>query len=233
MGYQSDDLTPLLFPPAQGDFGFHQGKVLTWNQKTGQNTISMAGATLVDVPIMNGTEVPLLQPGHVVGMLRWKSSYFVLGRIIVPNAPDIGALPGALAGVGATNLNFEITTVREKVATAVFDVPPWANQALVLCVANASMHNLLGTSQFFYLTSPISDGFGGEMYANIPAGQTMHVSAATQFLMGEGAFDPVTGDPIGLGTKITVAAQVRASANVPSSTSNIASVHAIAMFRKA
>jgi hypothetical protein len=225
MPYAADDLTPLLFPPVRSDIGFHQGKVVAWNPATAENTISMAGATLTDVPILNGTEVPLLAVGHTVSMLRWKSSYFILGRIIIPNTPDIGALPGGLAGVGSTTTNFAISTSGTVVTSGTLTVPPWANQALVMCVANISVLNNSGSTAFCYLAATISGGWGGEMYSSITNGLTGHVSAATQYLLGEGA-------PDGLGDFITIAAQVRGSTSWTATSGNIASVHAIATFRK-
>lgn len=225
MPYAADDLTPLLFPPVKSDFGFHQGKVIAWNPATAENTLSMAGATLTDVPILNGTEVPLLEVGHTVSMLRWKSSYFILGRIIVPNAPDIGALPGGLAGTGTTATNFALPTTGTVIASGTLAVPSWANQALVLCVANASVVNGSGSTAFAYLAATISGGYGGEMYQSVTNSTTGHVSAATQYLLGEGA-------PDGLGDFITVAAQMRSSNSWSANSGNIASVHAVATFRK-
>lgn len=226
MSYASDDLAPLLFPPIRGDFGFHQGKVVTWNQETGQNTILMAGATLVDVPILNGTEVPLLEPDHIVGMLRWKSSYFIMGRIIIPNTPGIGALPGMLQGAGATEINFSVSTSRVAKATAVFTVPAWANQASVMAVSNATVFNTSGTPEFIYNVATISGGWGGEPFTLAPNGGYGYVGSSSQFLFGEGA-------ETGLGSTVTVTSTIRASASLSAAGSNITNIHAIAIFRKA
>lgn len=226
MSFAPDDLGPLLFPPVRGDFGFHQGKVVTWNQSTGENTVLVAGATLVDVPILNGTEVPLLEPDHIVGMLRFKSSYFILGRIIIPNTPDIGALPGMLAGVGATELGFSVSASRVAKATAQFTVPDWANQASVLAVSNATVHNPTGTPEFVYNVATVSGGWGGEPFTLVSNGGYGFVGSSTQYLLGEGTED-------GLGSTITVTSTIRASNTLAASAANITNIHAIATFRKA
>lgn len=82
--YAGDDLTPLLAPTAPADLGLHQGVIQAWDNSTGTNTITVAGATLTDVPVLNTGSVVTLQAGQVVAVLRWKTSYFVLGRITAP-----------------------------------------------------------------------------------------------------------------------------------------------------
>ena len=92
MPYSPDDLTPLLFPAPTGELGFHQGVIETWDPTTGENTVTMSGATLVNVPLLNSGNAGDLDTGAVVGMLRFLSSYFILGRITIPGdtAPGTG-----------------------------------------------------------------------------------------------------------------------------------------------
>lgn len=226
MSFAPDDLAPLLFPPVRGDFGFHQGKVVTWDQSTGENTILVAGATLVDVPILNGTEVPLLEPDHIVGMLRFKSSYFILGRIIIPNTPDIGALPGMLVGSGQAEAAFSLSTVSQSLASSLITVPPWANQALVMCTANAVVKNTGNANGFVTIAAEINDGQSGQMFTYVNVGQFEHVSAASQFLFGVGSDLP-------LGADILIAAEIIATNTWAADASNYITAQAIAMFRKA
>lgn len=94
----NDDLTPLLLTGNTGelpDLGFHQGVILEWNVQTGENLIQVAGTPLRDIQMLNVTEALVLEPGHVVGMLRFKNTYFILGRIITPDTADYfsGLLP--------------------------------------------------------------------------------------------------------------------------------------------
>lgn len=92
---RDDDLTPALVQRLNSDIGYHQGVIVTWNKQTGQNSIDMAGTILTDVPMLNLTEALTMKTGYVVGLLRFKSTYFILGRIVMPNQPDFfsGGMP--------------------------------------------------------------------------------------------------------------------------------------------
>lgn len=229
----SDDLTPFLKASnGKPEVGFHQGRVMAWNQNTSKNTISMAGAVLSDVPILNGTEPLILKEGDIVGMLRFKTSYFILGRIMVPGQTEVGSLPGLQQGVGASERSFPLSVDDSNVAQAVIQVPEWANQALVMCTANATIHNPDANHRFVYLAATVSGGFGGEMYASINPGDYQNISAATQYLMGAESYDVGLDGPIPLGSQITVAAMMRASDTIEPSVFSIASVHATVTFRR-
>ncbi|MBF8189128.1 hypothetical protein ITP53_26030 [Nonomuraea sp. K274] len=233
MTYRADDLAPLFKAVGdKADIGFHQGRVMAWNQATSMNTISMAGGVLTDVPVLNGTEPLLLKEGDVVGMLRFKTSYFVLGRIVIPGQSEVGTLPGVNQGVGITEIMFDLRIDPAPVATAVFQVPVWANQALVMCTANATIFNSSTDHRFVYLAATVSGGYGGEMYTSLNSGEYGPVSAATQYLLGAESYDEFLEGELPLGSTITVAAEMRANNTIVGNSGNIASVHATAIFRR-
>lgn len=94
----NDDLTPLLLTGNTGelpDLGFHQGVVLAWNTQTGENVIRVAGSDFANLHMLNITEALVLEPGHVVGLLRFKNVYFILGRIVEPATNEFftGVMP--------------------------------------------------------------------------------------------------------------------------------------------
>lgn len=95
---QSDDITPLFTQPSLPlpDIGFHQGIITAWNSQTGENEIAVLGTNVPNVPMLNITEALVLRPGHVVGLLRFKTNYFILGRIVVPADDQFftGVMPG-------------------------------------------------------------------------------------------------------------------------------------------
>lgn len=99
---RSDDLVPLLLQ-ARKSLAMHQGTVLSWDSSTGTNTVEVGGTVLEDLPVLASTGTVLLAAGDVVGLLRYKSTYFVLGRIGV-------AGEGALAIRAATVVAQEGTT---------------------------------------------------------------------------------------------------------------------------
>lgn len=95
----TDDITPLLLAGNTGELptiGFHQGVVVAWNDQTGENTIRVAGSDVNDLAMLNITEALVLRPGHVVGLLRFLNTYFILGRIVVPATDQFftGVMPG-------------------------------------------------------------------------------------------------------------------------------------------
>lgn len=111
----TDDLTPLLLTGNTGELpelGFHQGIVLSWNVQNGTNVIRVAGSDFVDLQMMNSTEALVLEAGHIVALLRFKNTYFILGRILTPNASDYftGLLPTVSYPAFQTNADAAIQT---------------------------------------------------------------------------------------------------------------------------
>lgn len=68
--------------PDQPELGFHQGIVITWDQVAGTNTIMIGGSLVSDVPVLAAGSV-LIGANDVVGILRVRTQYFILGRISV------------------------------------------------------------------------------------------------------------------------------------------------------
>ena len=88
---RSDDLTPLLTRKNGQDLGFRTGVVLTWDPLTGENTISVAGAVLEDLPILNNTDVVGIAAGDTVALVRFQNAYFIMGRIIPAGSSQLAA----------------------------------------------------------------------------------------------------------------------------------------------
>lgn len=112
---QNDDLTPLLLPGNTGEMpelGFHQGIVMAWSVETGENIIRVAGSNFNDLQMLNITEALVLQPGHVVGLLRFKNTYFILGRIVTPDTDEFftGVMPNLAYTLWPVNSDAAIQT---------------------------------------------------------------------------------------------------------------------------
>lgn len=67
----------------QPEFGFHQGTVAAWDASTGTNQVAIAGSIIVDVPGIVSSDNLVLHVGDVVILLRYRSTYFILGRVSV------------------------------------------------------------------------------------------------------------------------------------------------------
>lgn len=94
----TDDITSLLLAGNTGempDLGFHQGIIVAWDVQTGENVIRVAGSDIDNIQMLNSTESLVLDRGNVVGLLRFKNTYFILGRIVTPDTPEYfsGLLP--------------------------------------------------------------------------------------------------------------------------------------------
>lgn len=75
------DLVPLLLAAdAGGEIGFRQGTVVAWDSTSGANTINVGGTDLTNLPVLAASAITLA-PGDVVGVLRTRSSWMILGAI--------------------------------------------------------------------------------------------------------------------------------------------------------
>src|SRR5699024_8347073 len=71
-------------PDTKGPVGWHQGQIIHWDNHTGENAIRVLGTTIYNLPLLSVTDSIMLTEGDTVGILRFKSTYFLLGRIIPP-----------------------------------------------------------------------------------------------------------------------------------------------------
>lgn len=78
---RSANLAPLILAAAGGgELGFRQGTVVSWDPDTGENTIRVGGSDLADLPVLSASAITLA-PGDVVGILRYRSSWMILGSV--------------------------------------------------------------------------------------------------------------------------------------------------------
>lgn len=78
------DLTPFLVAPDAADVGFHTGEVIAWDQSAGTNTIRVLGAVVQNIQVVASGSV-MVGVGDLVAIWRYKSTYFVMGRIAPVN----------------------------------------------------------------------------------------------------------------------------------------------------
>lgn len=74
------DLAPFLIGAGEPDVGFHTGEVMAWNQSAGTNTIRVLGTPMTDLQVV-ATGSVMVGVGDLVAIWRYKSTYFVMGRI--------------------------------------------------------------------------------------------------------------------------------------------------------
>jgi hypothetical protein len=73
-----------LFKTPSDDVGFRAGVLTAWNSTTGANTVTVGGATLTNVPVLVTTALPTFAVDQVIHLLRVRSQYFIIGRIVQP-----------------------------------------------------------------------------------------------------------------------------------------------------
>lgn len=219
---RSEDLAPMLTPKGLPGVGFRQGKVLSFNTDTGANTIDVAGTALVDVPMLNSGEAVALKAGHVVGLLTFKSSWWILGRVTLPNTAQFASASVAFDGASAIDLAGTFTTTFPPTteATADLQVPSWVDEAVVMATADATGDNTGGNnSDAFFVSAAIDGVTGEEMMASVATGKQVAASASQQ---------RVITNP---GSTIEVACRVRTNIATWSAGLNRAAVSAIAIYR--
>jgi len=226
MTYRSDDLAPLLGPQDMPGLRFGQGTVLTWDAETGANTINYHGAVLPNVPILNTGEAIALKAGHIVGLLSWLGSYWILGRITVPGSADFAGASVSFGNIAsAFASNFTIGTVEasgEKV-NATIAVPAWADLAAILLTVDARATNTTGSpSQMF-------------MRATIESASDSSSNSATNISPAGGDFVSLTATHYKIhtnpGSTITLRAFVWSANSHSADALNIATINALAIFR--
>lgn len=222
---RSDDLVSLLSngndDPA---VAFRQGVVRSWNPATGANVIDVAGALLTDVPVLNTGEAITLKSGHIVGLLRAGTSYFIVGRITVPGNADFASASIAFEGVYEVVTNFVLTPTPTTRVTALIPVPAWADQALVSATASASVHNQNATTpgfDFAYVTPLINgDDNGSTSYSGLQTDEYATIVSTNQLLIN---------NP---GATITIGGQISSQVHPwTADPLNIFAINATAIFR--
>lgn len=176
---RSDDLASLL-RHADGDIAFHQGRILSWDPNTGENSVRVRGTPLQNLPILNTGEAIALREGHVVGVLRVKSSYFILGRVTVPGTPEFASASVGFEGDWGTAVEFDVPTTGLQIVIDI-PVPPWADEALVFVAANTTVVNTAGNPRdFIFFEALLDDSPGRPAYPEIPFNAFGFAAASAQ-----------------------------------------------------
>ena len=76
------DLAPFMMPGGQSELGFHTGTVVSWDEDAATNSVRILGTVVSNLPVLTAAGIVGLSAGDTVGILRFKSTYFILGRIV-------------------------------------------------------------------------------------------------------------------------------------------------------
>lgn len=163
------DLTSLFAPPA-GSEPFRQGEVLTYNPATGANTVRVGDAVLTNLPLLNIGDTINLQAGNAVILLKFRSSWAILGRVVTPGSSTVQSAAVEFATLSAYADNFPVTTTWTDRATGTVPVPTWANQASFVVVGLLGALNSTAGSDILQGYVDVDGNVGNVPYFDVDAG---------------------------------------------------------------
>lgn len=184
---RDDDLTDLLTPKPDDGFGFRQGRLLTYTPLTGANTVLVGGGVLTNLPVvieggpanLQGDDVLGPGLGNVVIIMKMKSAWAILGRVLIPGSPDVISSNDIIQGTRVPNPAFTFPATPANAVTITAVTPSWANKVVVqstfVCTVSASVAGqpqigiqiLSGAT--LLATTPFPNALG---ILDIPAGKT-------------------------------------------------------------
>lgn len=221
-----DDLAPLLAPGRAPDVGFRQGTVVTFDQGSGHNSVSVAGALLSDLPILSGAESLEYEVGDVVVLIRLNSSWAILGRVVTPGAAPLATSALTTGHFNGFASNFGLTTSLVDRGADTVAVPPWATRAALTVTSCLSVLNGSAAARQIGVQAKAHTTYGpGGLtgQANFPVGAmgcvADTVSTTVDFTAG------------GLAT-VSVSAGVLADAAIPASTATRVITAGIVVFTR-
>lgn len=220
---RSTDLAPLL-QQQKTNLGMRQGTIYSFNTTTGENWVKAGGSYLQDLPILNSADAVTYAAGDIVALLRYKSTYFILGRIIAPGGSTFAASAVEFgSGAGYRAGDFAVTPNDKAVLTDTIDVPAWANLALVTNIVTMTVNQVGGSSYDIATVTAGAGGYtGAAMYSTVEPDDIAQVTATYHAIIS------VDG-----GSSIDVEARVHSgSANWSVSPWNVANLDATALFRR-
>lgn len=183
---KADDLAGLLPPPGteEHDLGFRQGVIRTWDLGTGANTVDVGGATVSNLPVLSESGLVVLYPGDIVGILRVRSQYFILGRITTVDQQRMQYL--TVQAIGPTTA--DSTIIPGTTSTSFVDL--WTGQVVratkTLYFFSATVVPASTSAQFRFTiggtvvdTSSTYTTGNGFYYANVPFPDAASYNAGT------------------------------------------------------
>lgn len=143
------DLSGLFQQSQDPGADYAQGTILEFDRNTGENAVSVNGTVLENLPILNSNDVISLRTNHVVGLLKWKSQWFILGRITIPGSTEFAAAATAAAS-GYTNASgLTHGTSWSTKGSLVFAVPTWADRVTIIANAAYGLRNFTTVTASF------------------------------------------------------------------------------------
>lgn len=214
-----------LFRPAAGGEPFRQGVITAFNPATGANTVEVGGAVLEDLPILVGGDTVNFGPGDVVILLKFRSSWAILGRVVVPGNEALTAAAVDFYAGGNTVSGFTVINTDATQGSLTIPTPAWANSLLIMATVNMTLNNGSGSSDTAILYTRINSTNGGETFHQVPNTNFQGVASSLALVLGVGGSAPLTASTL-------VEARVRSNGFTWTGGGIRSTVNAIGIFRR-
>lgn len=137
-----NDLVSLFGKDPQ-DWGFRQGTIVSFDVFSGAGSVRVGGAVLTDVPFLSEAGQVSYLPGDAVLLIRFKSSWAIVGRFVSPatNAAIGRYFELAAAATGSVFGGYALTTSAVMRCTLSIPVPVWAEVATVTATLMSQARN--------------------------------------------------------------------------------------------
>lgn len=127
-------------PDVKGPVGFHQGFIESWDAATGENAVRVLGTVVNDLPVLSVADSILLTEGDPVGILRFRQTYFILGRITPPGAPPRPVFEYRRDFTEGFDVPNTFTTL----VSVDFTMPEWASEVTIIATGGGHVNNTSG-----------------------------------------------------------------------------------------
>lgn len=132
-------------------FDYHVGVILSFDTETGENTVRIRGTAVPNVPMLNSTSTVNFEVGDNVVVLQYRTGYFILGRVVSPNASNFGSEATDFDGYLHDGSGFAVTTSLVTQVSMTFTVPLWASGAVIIASAHLNCQNTTAGTSFIYV----------------------------------------------------------------------------------
>lgn len=179
----TDDNLDDLFAPAPAkpslDMRYRQGRIVTFNPTTLENTVDVGGTVLTNLPILGVGEATLLAAGSNVGIAAIQSdkgaaTWAILGRMVTPNTAD--------AFNAISLLSSSITTAavetQETTSTNSYVDLTTPGPSVTVNIRQTGRILLVLTCQIQWIDADPADGRGGEVTVEMSGANTMTTATA-------------------------------------------------------
>ena len=159
-------------PSAPAQLAVRQGVVQSWDADTGENSIQIAGGTIVNIPSLTAESAELVA-GDVVAVLSSGDQALVLGKVTTPGDP--GTVPSWTVDISALEAKFPVTTpdiAAAAVTTPKISTAAVTSQTTEFRPGGGMLSNLIPDPEFidpaWRAQRPAADGWSTWTFGQVP-----------------------------------------------------------------